>query len=62
MRSLVCSACRHEIAYDDTVVTVGGRRFHSACVEAHRAERPTSQQAVGTFARFFERIGRVLGR
>jgi hypothetical protein len=53
---LRCAACRHEIADEDVVRTVGGRRFHAACVDAHRAGEGASRDSVTVLARFTDRV------
>lgn len=59
---LRCAACRHEIAYDDAVHTVGGRRFHAACVDAHQGETSARGVVLGVFARWIDRYASVLRR
>jgi hypothetical protein len=59
---LRCAACRHEIAYDDAILTVAGRRFHAACVDAHHADAGGARGAVGVIARYVSRFARSLGR
>jgi hypothetical protein len=60
--ALRCAACDHVILYDDDVRTVGGRRFHATCVDAHRGEAARSGEAVSVLARWIERWSRALGR
>jgi hypothetical protein len=59
---LRCAACRHEIALDDSVRTVDGRRFHADCIAAHRGDTEGSRGSVGLFARYIERFSNVLRR
>jgi hypothetical protein len=60
--NLRCPACRHEVAYVDSVRNVGGRRFHADCIDAHRADPTTGGGSLGVFARYIERFSQVLRR
>jgi hypothetical protein len=59
---LRCAACRHDVANDDDVRTIDGRRFHAACVDAQHGDDAGARATVGMFARFIVRASRVLER
>jgi hypothetical protein len=60
--TLTGDAYRHDIAYDDDVRTVAGKRYHSACVDATKGAELPNMGAVHVTGRYIERFSNAIRR